>query len=563
MANFTPRILRNASVDCIRFSFDRFERDLSDALGEPLRANHGYPGSGDYLSTGEPRRDLKAYLFSEFASKLDDGKNNSLKEEVALEKFKAAEHVCFETNQRLAVSGFRGPYEPAMLLARKFAAQILGRFDWNVAAEEFGWGPGASTRLPRSKSDAAYKYSGNPETTIGNAILADAAIRGVPSWKQELDKLEPGDVGYCKIVPGNRIVTVPKNYKTHRTIAIEPDMNMYIQKGIGAVMRRRLKLVGCNLDDQTRNQRLAKVGSISGLLATIDLSMASDTISRVLVEKIIRPDWLHALEQSRSPFGVLPSGEKIFYQKFSSMGNGFTFELETVIFLSLALAWCHIHGEEVSRVSVYGDDIIIPSTVADSFIGLLSFCGFTANEKKSFWTGPFRESCGKHYSNGHEITPFYVRRATGQLSDLFLLHNNLWRWVQRSKSILDVSEVDKIESILRSLKRLAPAKWRRPRIPDGYGDGAFIGQFDEITPKLHPDGWECWVVYVLLEKSTVVYTDVPGLLPKALRNIYRRSKGSPPLIYQQQREEIEVHPSKVQGYKQVKMLIPQFALGYP
>ncbi len=560
MANVAPRILRNVSVDRIRLSLARFERDLCASLGEPLRADLGEPGAGHYLSTGEPRRDLSAYLLSEFASKLDDGKNDASKERTSLEKFREAERLCFETNQRLAVSGFTGQFEQAMVLARKVAAKILGRFDWDVAAEGFGWGPGASTRLPRTKSDAAYKYSGTPETTIGNAILADAAIRHVPSWKQELDKLTPGDVGYCKIVAGNRIVTVPKNYKTHRTIAIEPDMNMYVQKGIGSVMRKRLKAVGINLDDQTRNQRLAQVGSITGSLATIDLSMASDTISRVLVEKLIRPDWLEALEQSRSPFGVLPSGEKIFYQKFSSMGNGFTFELETVIFLSLALAWCHIHGEEVSRVSVYGDDIIIPSAVAESFLGLLTFCGFKANEKKSFWTGPFRESCGKHYSNGFEITPFYVRRVTSRLNDLFLLHNNLWRWFQRSKSVLSVAEVDHIEGMLRSLKRLAPAKWRRPRIPDGYGDGAFVGFFDEITPKLHPDGWECWVVNVLLEQSTVIYTDAPGLLPKALHNIYRRAKGSPPRIYEQQREEIEVHPSKVQGYRQVKMLIPQYAL---
>jgi hypothetical protein len=154
-------------------------------------------------------------------------------------------------------------------------------------------------------------------------------------------------------------------------------MNIYVQKGIGGVIRNRLRSIGINLDDQTKNQRLAKIGSFSGRLATIDLSMASDCISRLIVEKLIRSDWLLALGQCRSPIGVLPSGRKIFYQKYSSMGNGYTFELETLIFLSLAYAWARLHGEDVDRISVYGDDIIVPSTMAEGFCGLLTWWVYT------------------------------------------------------------------------------------------------------------------------------------------------------------------------------------------
>lgn len=547
MASVAPRSLRTARVDCIRFSQAAFERSLCSSLGEPCRVHPGGPGGGDPVFTEGPRRALTSYLLAEMMSKFDDGTESPEKEKTTWDRFHEAEHLCFETNQRLAVSGFTGPYEPTISLARKLAAKILGRFDLDAVADGFGWGPGASTRLPRRQSDAAYKYSGNPETTIGNAILADAAIRHIPSWKHELDKLEPGDVGYCKIVPGNRIVTVPKNFKTHRTIAIEPCMNLYIQKGIGALIRRRLKTAGCDLSDQTRNQRLARVGAVTGKLATIDLSMASDTISRVLVEKFIRPDWLWALEQSRSPFGVLPSGEKIFYQKFSSMGNGYTFELESLIFYSLALAHTHIHGEEVSRVSVYGDDIILPSTVAGSFGGLLQSLGFRLNEKKSYWTGPFRESCGKHYFMEHEITPFYVRRPVENLSDLFLVHNNLWRWLRQTELLPDVDRA----SLLKPLRFLAPAKWRKPRLPDGYGDGAFIGDFSDIDLKPHPDGWEFWVVKVLEPRPVDVDVDIPGLLLKALRNLEY------PLAI---RSELRAYPSRVGKRKTVTIVIPQYAL---
>lgn len=558
MANLAPRSLRTASVDCIRFDLSRFERELSAAIGEPIRANPGTAWSGIPNLTAGPVRARSSYLLSEFLSKFDDGKRSPKKVATTWEKFHNAEHSCRETNRVLSAKGLSGPYESTIRSAQRIAARILGAFSWDAAAEGFDFGPGSTTRLRRKESDAAFKFSGTPETTIGNAILADAAICSIPVWQRTLDICQEG-VGYCKIVPGNRIVTVPKNYKTDRTIAIEPCMNMYVQKGIGALMRRRLKAFGCDLDDQSRNQRLAKVGAITGRLATIDLSMASDTVSRVLVEKFIRPDWLEALEQCRSPFGVLPSGEKIFYQKFSSMGNGYTFELESLIFYSLALAHTHACGEEVSRVSVYGDDIVVPSTVAVSFCELLSCLGFTPNEKKSFWSGPFRESCGKHYFLEHEITPFYVRRPVSKLTDLFLLHNNLQRWAWR------VGETPELTKLLKSLRYLAPAKWREPRLPDGFGDGAFIGNNVGPTLKPHPDGWEYFVATVLLQTTEVEHTDCSGMLIKALRKINRSVPNLMAHIPDDGRPRTlgsgdDAYPSKVGRVRAVKVLIPRSAL---
>jgi hypothetical protein len=333
-------------------------------------------------------------------------------------------------------------------------------------------------------------------------------------------------------------------------------MNMYVQKGIGAMIRRKLRFAGCNLDDQTRNQRLARVGSVSGRLATIDLSMASDTISREIVTKLLPHDWTEAMEHCRSAFGVLPSGEKIFYQKFSSMGNGFTFELESLIFYALTLAWCHHHGEEVSRVSVYGDDIILPTAVAASFCGLLEFCGFKTNERKSYWTGRFRESCGKHYFSGHEVSPFFVRRPVTRLTDLFLLHNNLYRWLERSEWI-DLEERDQVRQLLRRIRSYAPAKWRKPRLFDGYGDGAFIGSFDEVTPRRASHGLECWEVKILAEIPLRSKIDVPGLMPSALKKI--QGNGLSP--FHKVPEPVSVYPTMGTRVKEIKILIPQYALG--
>lgn len=444
------------------------------------------------------------YLFANLLSKYDDGKPSKEKEKATWDRFYEAEKLCLNTN-RMFRSQERFQYYSTsstgvwslMESASRKVASMLGPFSWDEASQGFAWGPGASTRLPRRKSHAAHKFSGKPEATIGNAALAAAAIAAVPLWKESVRS--DGEALDVQIVKGNRIVTVPKNYKTDRTIAIEPCMNMYVQKGIGSMIRRRLRLYGCDLNSQVRNQRLARVGSMAGSLATIDLSMASDTVAYELVRFMMPPDWFEALEQCRSPVGVLPSGEEIRYQKFSSMGNGYTFELESLIFYALALSVVEAYGIEDTRVAVYGDDIIVPTLAAEPLLQLLAVCGFKPNNDKTFSAGPFRESCGKHYFSGNDVTPFFVRRPTERLSDLFLLHNNLYRWLRQ----ISWSSIDReaFRPLVNELRSMAPRNWRRPRIPDGMGDGAFIGTFEEALPRVARRGWEGYTADVLVEDT--------------------------------------------------------------
>lgn len=466
-----------------------------------------------------------AYLQAEIFSKLDDGKPSQAKEDLTWSRFHAAEEMCRLTNLRLKHARGAG-LNPrlyawrAIMLAQQKMHALLGEFSWDDASTYFNWGPGASTRLPRRRSDAVYKYSGRPDSTIGNVVLANACIMRSPLWQEGLE-FEEG-AGYCNIVPGNRIVTVPKNYKTDRTIAIEPCMNMYVQKGIGGLMRRKLRRVGVDLDDQSRNQRMALIGSLAGTLATIDMSMASDTVSYEIVRLLLPPDWFEALEQSRSMFGILPSGERLRYQKFSSMGNGYTFELESAIFYCLASAVATLQRVDGSRICVYGDDVIVPTQMAHEFLEVISFCGFKPNEKKTFLDGPFRESCGKHFFSGYEVTPFYVKKPPKTLSDLFKLHNQFYRWCSRM-SWMDL-DGPFYRSLRDGLRHLAPVPWRRPRLPDGFGDGAFIGTFDEAAPRIaasHKDyyGFEGFLVRHLSDVSQTTEDEGKGRYLKALTNI--------------------------------------------
>lgn len=528
------------------FSNEKFLELLSTSVGITPAGELGRETPLD-LSTLERARG--SLLVRELFSKYDDGKPSKEKDLVTWKRFQEAEDLCRDTNFWVPKTFGYDPFWRSVAMRIR---DTLGAFSWDECARGFGFGPGSTTRLPRRNSAAAYKYSGQPESTSGNATLASCAIRMNPMWNHMVCSSTVGPRQPVKVVEGNRVITVPKNYKTDRTIAKEPCMNIYVQKGIGQCIRRRLKLAGINLDDQRPNQEGARIGSLTGQLATIDLSMASDTVALELVSFLLPNDWWWALEQSRSPVGVLPSGDKLVYQKISSMGNGFTFELETLLF------WCVCQqvaswnvNETDSRILVYGDDIVVPTDQAGEVLRRLWQAGFKPNLNKTFVDGPYRESCGKHYFQGCDITPFYVRRPVRSLDRLFLVHNNVYRWCERGG--VDLKEV------LKRLRKLAPAIWREPRLPDGFGDGAFVGAVDELRLDSHPFGWEFWQTHVLAVSQQQQADDLPeGQMIASLMQLsvvvnspFERKFG------------VEEHPSGLPeregGYSIITMAVPRYA----
>jgi hypothetical protein len=109
------------------------------------------------------------------------------------------------------------------------------------------------------------------------------------------------------------------------------------------------------------------------------------------------------------------------------MGNGYTFELETLIFWALARAVSYFSGIR-GEISVYGDDVILPCDVAKRYMRIARWFGFIPNESKSFVDGYYRESCGKHYYRGYDVTPFFVRGDVVTYSDLIGLLNQVLEW---------------------------------------------------------------------------------------------------------------------------------------
>jgi len=315
---------------------------------EGSRVDFGLPGPGHsfecwirkYADLGVSDDEVSIHLLHHsLLSKFSDGniEDSENRRTAAIRKWTAAELQCLSTNQ---LFGSRDSAEwrsvqPILQSAARKISRLLGSFCWNEASNGFAFGPGATCRLGRKQKALAQKFSGTPETTLDNLALAMAAIAAVPRWYESSLDVN----GNCVSIRNfNKIVTVPKNAKTDRVISIEPDMNIYIQKGIGKMIRSRLLQVGINLNRQENNQLLAMKGSTDGSLATIDLSSASDTVAYAFVADLLPEPWFTALEQCRTPSGLLPSGEIIQYQKFSSMGNGYTFELESLLFWALAKA---------------------------------------------------------------------------------------------------------------------------------------------------------------------------------------------------------------------------------
>lgn len=281
---------------------------------------------------------------------------------------------------------------------------------------------GASTSRVRTESHPALKYLGIADATPDVLSMVDLLFEDRPLWANLRAVFDSN----IRVVSGNVLFTVPKSTEIDRCACKEPDLNMYIQKGIGNYFRNSLRKVGINLRDQSRNRLLARKGSQDLSLATIDLSSASDSISRELVFQCLPPLWFTILDGSRSKFTLIDS-DVHRNEMFSSMGNGFTFELESLIFYAVARATAYFRGIS-GTLSVYGDDIICPTDMAEDLVFTLSFLGFETNISKSFWTGDFRESCGGHYIDGRDVTPFYVRKPITHLIDVIHLANSIRQW---------------------------------------------------------------------------------------------------------------------------------------
>jgi len=339
-------------------------------------------------------------------------------EAAAIRTFHSCEAENVRTNQRLYGMANEGFFPSVTMLrfvddCRALIASVLGRMP-------------DSFRCVHGKG-STFSDIGNPtvadKMSTSGTRTEDCPIHHYEesAWARAL-AADPLRAYYPEVVKGNRFSSVPKDSTKNRGIGIEPSINLALQLGIGAHLKDRLLRVGLDLRKKSapKHVALAKRASMDLSYATLDCSNASDTISLQLVKLLLPEEWFDLLDCCRSKFTFI-GGEWFRLAKFSSMGNGFTFELETLIFWAIARVTC-----QSKDVFAYGDDLIVPDGCARAVISAFRFFGFTLNEQKCFFgETPFRESCGGDYFSGVRVTPVYVREVPTEPSQYRSLHNKV------------------------------------------------------------------------------------------------------------------------------------------
>lgn len=335
---------------------------------------------------------------------------------------------------------------------RLLSAQVFSNVDLAIYNGELvpKHGPGATA----DKLTGNRKYY-QTEWTRRLEELFPFGENALPNWRYfnhlEIDDCSPT---VTWLEPGAerpvRVIQVPKTQKSPRIIAIEPTCMQYIQQAImekivEEVHKDTLLANFIRFDDQVPNQELARLGSIDGSLATLDLSEASDRLSNQLVRFLLsnHRHLASAVDASRSRTADVFGRRKIRLSKFASMGSALTFPMESIVFLLLILLGIEKELNRpltnkdikslIGRVRVFGDDLVVPKEYVHSVVETLELFGFKVNSNKSFYTGRYRESCGKEYFEGHDVSITRVRRVfptrltdVSEIVSLVSLRNQLY-----------------------------------------------------------------------------------------------------------------------------------------
>jgi len=346
--------------------------------------------------------------------------STDVREELAIKRFFEIE----EANRSFNLSGPKGrtsQYNSICYYARQIISYVLGPFCLDKVINDISFSSGASYSLTAKESTIVGKLSNQ----------VDVTPHALPYLLQVFGKYDAlarcfTDTG-IKTVSGNAYRLVPKDIMKHRAIAKEPLGNMILQKSVGTYIRKNFRKLGLDLNNNDKfHHHLLKNWGLT--MATIDQSDASDMISFKLVKDLVDPDWFVFLNRIRSRTIELPDGRLIETERFMTQGNGFTFELESLIFFAIATAGIMYHYNTSAKqtfVSVFGDDIIVFADKAWAVRDSLELCGLVVNKKKSYDSGPFRESCGFDIFCTKEVRPTYLKEFSDGIFGLYELYNRV------------------------------------------------------------------------------------------------------------------------------------------
>lgn len=390
----------------------------------------------------------------------------------AIEEFKAIDREIMLSHESDSPSTQENSYVDDVRKVRRIARIIfddlghtLGRYD--PSEWPFKHGPGVTSNIGRFEDKYIFGTWSNQLDAIYS--FSDFAFHNWSAWASETARHEDT----LEVLP-SKLYCVPKSAVAARTICAEPAANMWCQQNLLAFVYTRSRKTWLSkyvsFNDQTPNQTYAFLGSRDDTYSTVDLSSASDRITVGHVRQLFRTNGrvLAACLASRSPSTQLPDGEIIPLRKYASMGNATIFPIQTLFFLGIGLAtlclrkplnqrpWRDMEG----RIRVFGDDIVISRECGKLLCDVLESYGLKVNQQKTFIDGPFKESCGKDYFAGLDVTPVYLKEPLQKHRPTSLaaytdLHNNL---LKRG-----------LFTAAREVASLLPSRLREYRVPVGSG----------------------------------------------------------------------------------------------
>lgn len=307
-------------------------------------------------------------------------------------------------------------------IASYFIGRIFANFDPADIVPRPGPGASASRTAkkdryePRVLYDNVHqKYPYYEYFYVSRAHLFDriAAYRGLPRKKHATSLMR----------------MVNKDSRGPRIICMEEQEYMFLQQGLGTKIMDHLETHPIskghvNFYDQSINQNLARQASITQEYATLDMSEASDRVSRDLVYHLFEkvPSLRDSLIALSTPDVKLPDGRIFEMRKFAPMGSSLCFPIESIVHYATAVAAIHVATGRSTRalakeIYVYGDDIIVPTAYADILFRAFPLFGMKFNQGKSFVRGPFRESCGFDAFKGMNVSPARLKSLFFDLTD--------------------------------------------------------------------------------------------------------------------------------------------------
>ena len=287
--------------------------------------------------------------------------------------------------------------------ARQIVRRVLDGFDPQGDIQRGRFGTKATVECPATHAYIDEKLLHRPLT----------GSRGHIQWLN--NAILPNDQLLCSILKDNRHgysevwdlaqVNVPKKFNIDRGINPNTLFGSLYSDIIGRNIEAALRKEGLDIKKlQHKHGVYAEQASTHGRWATADMSDASHGFLSNLLNALLPRKWYRAVM-----FGVIRSvevdGRVSRLESIMTMGIGFTFPMQTLLFYCLLLAIRDL-SQCMGKISVYGDDLVYPTKMHKYVVGIFKDLGFKLNLDKTFVHSHFRESCGSDYFKGEMVRPF-------------------------------------------------------------------------------------------------------------------------------------------------------------